>query len=146
LDHTDFAGKYAREAKITVALNPRAKVVRKRGEPSLGLNASAEPKKIGAPRPPTGNGLLPAATAPDKGLLPAAKVAPKAARKDPPAVTTRVTIAGTVHTRPLAPAPQQTSAAKQPTLQQSELFLELTPTTTRDTGAKKGKTGKRSGR
>ena len=43
LDYPDYLNKYGREAKITVALNPKAKVVRKRrlaAEPTLGIKSS----------------------------------------------------------------------------------------------------------
>jgi len=42
LDYPDFAAKYGREAKISVALNPKSKVIRKRrkaDEPALKLTA-----------------------------------------------------------------------------------------------------------
>ena len=48
LDHADVAQRYSREAKIRLALNPEAKVVRKRrqaGAPTLALETTAPPTK-----------------------------------------------------------------------------------------------------
>jgi len=56
LDHTDVSQRYAREAKITLAINPTAKVVRKRraaGDPTSALDmtppAQEKPARQSAP-------------------------------------------------------------------------------------------------
>jgi hypothetical protein len=57
LDFSEFSDKYAREAKVNLALNPKAKVVRKRrqaAEPKLELPATppAKPTPVAAPVAP----------------------------------------------------------------------------------------------
>jgi len=92
LDMSDFAQRYAREAKVKLALNPNAKVVRKRrdaGAPKLDLQAETTPETP--------------AKAAAKVAKPAAAPA-KPARKASPAP--QLTIPKTAET----PAP----AAKQP--------------------------------
>jgi hypothetical protein len=85
LDTPEFAQRYAREAKVKLALNPDAKVVRKRrqaGAPALGNDAQPTkretPAKVTAPVGPTARPVRTAQTAP-KSPQPAAKAAVKPA-------------------------------------------------------------------
>jgi len=65
LDHPEFNAKYAREAKVTLALNPKAKIIKKRrqaGDPALQLADAPTPpantaavrasKPVSAPKTP----------------------------------------------------------------------------------------------
>lgn len=120
LDYPEFAGKYSRAAKIAVALNPRAKIVRKRrlaAEPALALDTPAA-KLV-------------------RVKAKAAKVAPinepvaKATTKPPVAdmpVTTVVSVSGVVRTKPAAAnAKRRAVAPKQQAQEQPMLLLEITP-------------------
>lgn len=104
LDYPDVSAKYSREAKVTVGLNPKAKVVRKRrtaGEPALALEAAARPA---------------AAKATPARMVAKPVVAPPVQSALPPVAPTPT------------PAQAKRPVATQPT-PQPQLFLELTPDT-----------------
>lgn len=87
LELQEFSNKYAREAKVAVALNPQAKVIRKRriaSAPALTFEASSTP-------PPAKT------AAPTKAVKPQA-TAPRAKEKAP-------TVASKTNTPPPVPAP-----------------------------------------
>ena len=106
LDFSEFNNKYSREAKVSVALNPKAKVVRRRRtatEPALSLDATAK-REVAA------KSAKSAAPAPVVAKAPAATVTPKSSPsstkqvgKKPAkatAVTTTVGVDGAVRARP----------------------------------------------
>lgn len=113
LEYQEFAGKYSREAKISVALKPHSKVIRKRrqaGEPTLALNATLPPK--GAPVPAT---VTPIATSAKTAPTPSSLVVDPKARENAP-----------IAQAPAAPrtVPVKRAAA----VEQPQLLLEITPT------------------
>lgn len=109
LDYQEFSTKYQREAKVTVAINPNARVVRTRRtsvEPRLSLDAA--PVKIEAPRPvkktPVAKTLSPSkplakSEKPEK--IKHAPVTPKKVTSPPP---TPPVIANTHRAMPVVPA------------------------------------------
>ncbi|HEX2950761.1 MAG TPA: hypothetical protein VHV83_14535 [Armatimonadota bacterium] len=113
LEYPEFSGKYSREAKISVALNPRSKVIRKRQQAKEPVLALDTPVK-----------------APDK---------PKVVEKTPvenQARTTReeviktvVTVRGEVKTTTAASGMKSRTAAvkKKSSSAQPQLLLEITP-------------------
>jgi len=108
LDMPDFAQRYAREAKVKLALNPDAKVVRKRrqaGAPTLDLPAEAAPEPKAAGKPAETPTLKPRV----KEILPvhAAPAAHKTREKAPVAATPPKPHVKT------APAPTPAVAAKE---------------------------------
>ena len=123
LEYPEVSAKYSREAKITVALNPQAKVIRKRRlarEPKLALESSPAP----SPSQPT---VVP--PIPDHPRETEMKAVPVNAVPTPKpraekAVTTVVTVSGQVKTKPRdVDVPTNTASNSEPPL----LLLELTP-------------------
>ena len=124
LEYPEFAGKYSREAKISVALKPNSKVVRKRrqaGEPTLALNSTLPPKVTSSPTTmkPLANPVVTAPQAP-ASLVVGAKMAEKASAQSP--------IAAVPHTAP---------AKRAAVMEQPQLLLEITPVMTTKPRAKK---------
>lgn len=118
LDYAEFSVKYQREAKVTIAINPNAKIVRARragAEPRLALEAS--PAQNGPP-PPVKR-MAARKTAKPKSATPATTAAPPA----PPATAakTEQPVPPPVGPRPAAApalslrAPSAAVAPKKPT-------------------------------
>lgn len=150
LDYPEFAGKYGREAKITVALNPKAKVVRKRRTAELALDVPAAPAKTPAraaksstaptPAPaaspartkqkpaPARPAEAPAARAAAPEHAPATPKKPRA-RKADAAITTVVSVDGAVREKPRVDRPAARQPRPAPAIPEPapQLFLELTP-------------------
>jgi hypothetical protein len=161
LEYPEFSQRYHREAKIHVALNPNAKIIRKRrlrAEPALALPT---PAPVAPPCPAKKTAAPPPSAPPIKAktaslpIAPAVKVeatslppAPAPVPATPPptvkkaisrqheheAVTTTVTVSGIVRTKPLAdPKPRAQTPQHAVVPDQQEFFLELTPAAPRKT-------------
>lgn len=102
LEYPDISAKYSREAKVTVGLNPKAKVVRKRREakePTLAIEAkpTAKPTSAPAAKPKMVTPIAPPAPAPVPVPAPAlAAVTPPAtptrAKRQPPSTAPQLTL------------------------------------------------------
>lgn len=144
LQYPEFSSRYGREAKVAVALNPKAKIVRKRRlaqEPALTMEAvqktpSTQPKAVSTP-PPAPPTVAPKAPKAAKKLGVAANTARAPKRNAPPArpakvevpVTTVVSVSGTVRTKPAHTPAAVIRPPARATAQQGELILELSPAT-----------------
>ncbi len=131
LDFPEFSAKYAREAKVNLALNPKAKVVRKRrqaAEPKLEM--AAPPPVVAPPAPPAKPAVAKAAPPPAKPAP--AKAAPRAVKPAPPVVapTPPPTPKKAVPVAVPAPPPPVVAAtpAQAPAQPSFDFELVLTPT------------------
>lgn len=111
LDYTEFENRYAREAKQTLALNPKAKVVRKRRQAAEtgALLLESEAKAVKPPTRPAKTGRAANATAPSVKKSKPGKSLPLLAAEKAPARTDKV-----VKPSPKVNAPAPIPAAKIP--------------------------------
>ncbi len=150
LEQSDLSARYTREAKVKLALNPNAKVVRQRRQaeaPALALETksapapkgarrqAATPRVASAPKAPVAKSPRRAAAPKTAPLLDAPRAAASAPPRAPKAVLPVPTTAppapkAAPAPRVVVPSPSVVpppKASPAPTPVQEELVLELTP-------------------
>jgi hypothetical protein len=128
LDYTEFSAKYQREAKVTIAINPNAKVVRARrssNDPRLALDASPASADTTPPAPGTAKATRPA---PASKAVPSAKAAKTASLPDivSPSKPTKAAVAATLPDT--APPAKPVKAAKVATAAHAPVAPKPEPT------------------
>lgn len=124
LDLPDYTQKYTREAKITVALNPKAKVVRKT---QVGMDIAPKATRVQSPAPRAATPTEPAAPV-TPAIPPAPLAAPAPAKAQPATPTCPVPVPqATKAPSPAAKAAPAPARARTPAPQPQLLLLDFAP-------------------